>query len=88
MYYKIIVYKKHYKTIATKKSYKQYVYFEKVKTYHNIHKATLSKKAIEIFRVYNDWQFHVSEVLENERDTIIESNNSKTKQYFDMVQSY
>lgn len=85
MYYKIIVYKKHYRNIETKKGFKSYVYFEKIKTFHNIHIATLTKECLKVWSKYNDWCYHISNMLETDTDTLIENNNSKVKKYFDMV---
>lgn len=81
MYYKIIVYKKKYLKIETKKGLRKVVYFQKVATYHNIHKAILSKKMIETWGKYQEWDYHITQVLETQRDTIIENYNAKAKKY-------
>ena len=81
MYYKIIVYKKNYTKIETKKGLRKVVYFQKVATYHGIHKTTLTKKYLQVWEKWKDTCYHISEILETEQDTIIENYNTKAKKY-------
>lgn len=81
MYYKIIVYKKMFANVETKRGLKKIVYFNKIATYHNIHKATLSKQYLTTWEKWKDTCFHISTILENESDNIIENYNMKAKKY-------
>lgn len=81
MYYKIIVYKKAFVNVETKRGLKKVVYFNKVATYHNIHKATLSKEYLKTWEKWKDTCYHISEILETESDTIIDLYNAKAKKY-------
>ncbi len=81
MYYKIIVYKKMFANVETKRGLKTVVYFSKIATYHNIHKATLSKEYLKTWEKWQDTCFHISTILETQSDNIIDTYNMKAKKY-------
>lgn len=81
MYYKIIVYEKKFTKIATKRGYKDICYFSKLATYHDIPKATLSKKYIETWARWCDTKYHITTILENESDDLILKHNEKAARY-------
>lgn len=81
MYYKIIVYEKKFTKIATKKGFKDIVFFEKLATYHDIPKATLSKNYIETWAKWCDTKYHITTILEDESDDLILKHNEKVARY-------
>lgn len=81
MYYKIIVYEKKFTKIATKKGYKDIVYFQKLATYHDIPKATLSKRYIETWAKWQDTKYHITTLKENAQDDLIIKHNEKVARY-------
>jgi hypothetical protein len=83
--YKIIVYKKEFFTIATKNRVSKKVYFRHIKTYHNIHKSILSKEYIKVWAQYQNTCYHITSILENEQDTIIDSYNKKVEKYLQLI---
>lgn len=81
MYYKIIVYEKKFYNMETKKGFKKVVYFNKLATYHDIPKATLSKKYIETWARWQDTKYHITTILEGTTDDLILKHNEKAKKY-------
>lgn len=81
MYYKIIVYEKKFLKVKTTRGTKSIVYFDTKTTYHNIPKATLSKKYIETWARWQDTKYHITSILETQNDTIIDTYNEKAKKY-------
>lgn len=84
-YYKIIVYEKVFFNIEYGKKTLKKVYFKKIATYNNIHKSILTKKSLEIFYKWSDTKYHITQVLQDEKDIIIENYNQKVKKYWQLV---
>ena len=85
MYYKIIVYEKKFYNTETAKGFKKVVYFSKLATYHDIPKATLSKKYIETWAKWCDTKYHITTILETEEDDLIIKHNEKAKKYNELI---
>lgn len=85
MYYKMIVYKQMYVKIETARGTKTKVYFKKLATRHGIHKSTLSKEHLQLFKEYSNiadaWTITIDELREDEDETktLIYQNNEKIK---------
>lgn len=85
MYYKMIVYKQMYVKIETARGTKTKVYFKKLATRHGIHKSTLSKEHLQLFKEYSNiadaWTITIDELREDEDETksLIYQNNEKLK---------
>lgn len=85
MYYKMIVYKQMYVKIETARGTKTKVYFKKLATRHGIHKSTLSKEHLQLFKEYSNvadaWTITIDELREDEdeKQTLIYKNNQKLK---------
>ena len=85
MYYKIIVYEKKFLNVETAKGFKKVIYFNKLATYHDIPKATLSKKYIETWAKWCDTRYHITTILETEQDDLILKYNEKARKYNTLI---
>lgn len=85
MYYKLIAYEKKFVNVETKKGMRKKVYFKKIATKHNIHKAVLSKAHLQMFQEQmqsvDAWGLVIDELREDEdeRESLIYKNNEKVK---------
>lgn len=74
-----------YVKIETARGTKTKVYFKKLATRHGIHKSTLSKEHLQLFKEYSNiadaWTITIDELREDEDETktLIYQNNEKIK---------
>ena len=86
--YKIIIYKVIIYYIPQKNRKVKKVYYQKIKTIHDINIKELSKIDIEIYQKYRDIKITTAIVKENENDWFTENLNKKSeKAYQDYIKN-